>query len=634
MKKKSKYLCGLFLVATLGLTPFLGAAADELPTFDLDQVIVTATRTPVKLSESGANVSVITKEEIGRMHYRDVEDALRNVPGVQVTDYGGAGGRVTRVLINGSTDIVVLIDGRRMNLPNQMAGSSPIDFSNLIGVDNIERIEVLKGSASALYGADAVGGVVNIITKKGESNSTTLKVVGGSYSRDSYSITNQGQEGSLSWYLTAKKDRVGNFKDGNGNIIADSSNNTKAYNLRLDKKINEKANLSFSYQSYDGDENSPGSLLNPSYANSLKDKENSWDLTYTVTPSDKTNNQIKIYQNTTSYQYLSGSDAGSYYDMWTRGIQYQLTQQANKDHLLTGGLDYYKDELASDFVSPKVEKSNTAFYLQDRWNLNKKLTLDSGLRFDHHETYGSKTTPRITLTYKQDENTNYYLSYNQFFKAPNLFQLYSYKDYGWGFIARGNPNLKSEKGHTVEFGGNHIFDKNLEGSFHYFDRKTEDAIDWYTTDLTTYSGTYININQQKAHGWDMQLNKQFTPEWTAFAGFSYLSVENKKENNEYVKDRSIPEKTWNIGAIYNKEKLIWEIKGKGTENRPGNYNQFPESSYWVWDTALNVRLKSDVNAFIKVNNIFNKYYAENAYAKDNCYPNPGRTYLFGVEYTF
>ena len=627
---RNSYLLSLLLIGTLLLTPFTGAKAEDAPSFELDQVVVTATKTPVKLAEAGANISVITKEEIEKMHYRSVADALRNVPGVEVSSYGSPGGRNgNNFSINGSFSNIVLIDGKRMNLSNQMAGPySAVDLNNIMGMDNIERIEVMKGSASALYGADAIGGVINIITKKGEQNKTTLKMAGGSFNRESYGVSHQGKDRDLSWYLTAIKDKSGNFKDGNGKTVEESYYDTKFYSLCLNKKLNDQEEISFSYQSYDGSERAPGSSTGSWGPTNMKDKEQSWDLTYIGKKSDKASSQLKVYQNSSLFKDYS---VGNFYDVKVQGAQYQLSSQVNEKHLLIGGIDYYKDELhAEEFngtpIVNKIAKSNTALYLQDRWNLNKKFTLDAGMRLDHHQTYGSKATPRLTLSYKQNEATNYYVSYNEFFKAPSLFQLYADIP---SYPFKGNPNLKPEKGHSIEAGVKHKFDKTLQGTVHYFDRRTNDAIV-----ATTNWKSYENNDKQKASGWDIQLSKQITPELSTFFGYTYLSIKNKKGSGDYEKDKNVPEKTWNLGVNYVKDKYNLQVKGRGVENKPGKNNKFPESSYWVWDAAANVKINSDVNAFVKVNNIFDQYYAEYANSKNDCWPAAGRNYLFGLDYSF
>ena len=150
-----------------GTTAF---AAENTPEYFLDTMVVTATRTPVEAFKANANVSVITSKEIKERHYSDLSEALRMVPGVYIGNYAPAGYDNSNALkINGADEIVVLVDGVKIN--NVSNRVSAVMLKNM---DNVDRIEVLKGSASTLYGSDAKGGVINIITKKPEKISTYL----------------------------------------------------------------------------------------------------------------------------------------------------------------------------------------------------------------------------------------------------------------------------------------------------------------------------------------------------------------------------------------------------------------------------------------------------------------------------
>ena len=157
---------------TLGVVSLGGVqafAADEDRTADEHmhgETVVTATRTPNKELKANANITVITGKDIERRHYTDLTQALRDVPGVTVNQYASAGyNNSTKFYINGSEDVVLLIDGVRQNYAGGSGASLALALKDLSGID---RIEVLHGSASTLYGSDAKGGVINIITKKAQ----------------------------------------------------------------------------------------------------------------------------------------------------------------------------------------------------------------------------------------------------------------------------------------------------------------------------------------------------------------------------------------------------------------------------------------------------------------------------------
>ena len=171
--KKQIYaaILGISLAAGWGYSPVQAEDTQDMaPMYSLDGIVVTANRTPQKKKEVNADVSVISRQEIEQMHMTNVEEALRTVPGVQFTSYGGNGGmnaNIGGIRINGSKEVVVLVDGVRVS-EFQTGGFAYAQLTN--NMDNIDHIEVVRGSAGALYGSGAKGGVI-----KGTSKNTLSK---------------------------------------------------------------------------------------------------------------------------------------------------------------------------------------------------------------------------------------------------------------------------------------------------------------------------------------------------------------------------------------------------------------------------------------------------------------------------
>ena len=168
MKKMSK---GMLMTALICGAVYMGASpvyANDVQEFTLDEYVVTAARTETKLVDTPANISVVDAKTIEERHYQDVSEVLKDVPGATVLDTGiGTSEKVVR--LNGDERVLVLIDGRRVSTDMGLTNSNraSVDMNLLPDVDLIERIEVLKGAGGSLYGSEAVGGVINIITKKG-----------------------------------------------------------------------------------------------------------------------------------------------------------------------------------------------------------------------------------------------------------------------------------------------------------------------------------------------------------------------------------------------------------------------------------------------------------------------------------
>lgn len=170
-----KILTAAVVLAAMG---GCAATAAETPVYTLDAVVVTANRTETKELDTNADVSVVTAKDIEQHHYKDVSEAIKNVPGVSMQNQGGNGQTYysSPLYINGSSNVVVLVDGIRQNV-NGLAGSGA-QIGRFTNMDAVDRIEVMKGSASTLYGSDAQGGVINIITKKQADGTMKTKSYG------------------------------------------------------------------------------------------------------------------------------------------------------------------------------------------------------------------------------------------------------------------------------------------------------------------------------------------------------------------------------------------------------------------------------------------------------------------------
>lgn len=626
------------------LTPFTGAKAEDAPSFELDQVVVTATKTPVKLAEAGANISVITKEEIEKMHYRSVADALRQLPGVEVIAQGQTGA-LTKVYINGTDRVLVMVNGRNVGRAEGIAsGRANVDLSNLTSLDNVERIEVVKGNASALYGSHAVGGVINIITKKGGPAQTSLQTAWGSWGTKDYRITQQGEENNLSWLLTANKQEQKHFAyrdylTAQDKKMPNSDYDGQGSSLSLQYKLDEQKSLDFNLDTSRIERGTPKSAKAPKLLDRKLDKDNSWDLTYKDNNSSNKQNQFRVYRSVhqQDYRFLDWNEdftkeimKTTNYENITWGGQWQTNQQLNQQHLLTGGIEWWKAEVDSTNYRGKKSMTNTAFYLQDQWQINEKLNIVPGVRVDKYDKFGTHTTPRLTLNYKITPQTNTYVSYGKVFNAPQLDDLYFNDPY-----TPGNPDLKPEKGYSYTMGVNHKFDHTTEGKINYFSSKLDDAIGWAPdpNDPSGYTYRPYNAEKAKISGVEILVSKKVNPHLNLSAGYNYKKVEEKVYGaSDYANNTNFAPINYKLGLSYNKDNLGLELKGRGIYGK--NTKKFTKEDYWIWDAALNLAVSKDCSTFIKVNNLTNQSYEEVASEWGNYYPMPGRSYLFGVNFKF
>lgn len=632
------------LAASLAVLSLSGGAfcveAADMPVYTLDGIVVTASRVPEKKIDSNADVSVVTAKEIEEKHYDDVSEAIRHVPGVMIASHGISSQTTNsdQVYINGSPNVVVLVDGMRRNTNgNSLMNASIGELTNMASVDHIE---VLKGAASTLYGSDAQGGVINIITKAPKENGvhTTLRASVGNFGRENYNFYNEGREGNLFWTVEAGKELLHQYKDGWGRRVVNHLN-ADHYNVKMGYDLGNDSDLVFHYEKYSSDYTMPYSGTNDRTPSAGTKDNDSTSLQYKAKINDRLTNLFSLYRNNTSFNIPMQSWK---MDMRTSGISDQLIYDLD-NQTITGGFDWYEDEIRKypqeqELAGKKVHTA--AFYLQDKINITKQWNVTPGVRVDHHSQFGNRTSPSLSIGYMPNDKTNYYFNYKTFFVAPNLYQLYVWHpDPTYGYGTYGNKNLKPETGYTFEFGVNHKFDDTLSGTLNIFHTYAHNIIQPEPIGKT-HNYTFENMDRANINGFNLNLNKEFSRHWSTYVGYTYMHMNAQKGKN-INNDGSIPESTLNVGVNYKADKFNASLDGRGVMNRYGN-KQHPEmrnyANYWVWDVAANYQFAKGATLFARVNNIFDQFYTDvgSSYGPDNMYwySAPGRNFEIGLQYQF
>lgn len=623
---------------TLGVVSLGGVqafAADEDRTADehmLGETVVTATRTPNKELKANANITVITGKDIERRHYTDLTQALRDVPGVTVNQYAPAGyNNSTKFYINGSEDVVLLIDGVRQNYAGGSGASLALALKDLSGID---RIEVLHGSASTLYGSDAKGGVINIITKKAQKVKTTLGVGYGSYGRQLYSIANEGAAAGWDWRIKYQKDKSSDFKDAHGNKIP-SELDADSINLHLGKELSKASYLALNFRSYKDSDRYQALYEKQQGLNANRGNYDHFDgsLIWNVQIDANTKNQMSISRGKYDYDTLTHdawNPMGVFYDfsVWTWKFSDQFDKQLG-DHLLTAGFEFTKDDTTiRNRGAVSIDDRtilNRSFYLQDQWSILPTLKLTAGIRHDSNSAFGSHNSPSISLGYDIDPLTHAYVSYSEYFITPTPNQLYA--------PTYGNANLKPESGNTKEIGIARDFGRGLSLTASYFKRHSKNRIGYHPM---TYQN--INVGDEDAHGWSLQFAKRVDSHWRARVGYTQTHV-GKTEQRDVNVDGYLPRDQWNIGVDYRNRDFDSSLLARGMIGRPGPVRgAFPTNNYWVVDLAMNYRIADATKVYLKANNIFNQFYAEHSDVKwgapGEWWTAPGRNFMIGIEQSF
>lgn len=640
MKKNQKQIyaaiLGISLAAGWGYSPVQAEDSQEItPMYSLDGIVVTANRTPQKKKEVNADVSVISREKIEQMHMTNVEEALRTVPGVQFTSYGGNGGmnaNIGGIRINGSKEVVVLVDGVRVS-EFQTGGYAYAQLTN--NMDNVERIEVVRGSAGALYGSGAKGGVINIITRKIDTTKTTLDLSAGSFSNREYKVNTMGKQGKTGYMVYYDRKTSGDFKDGSGKRWPSDIKDT-SYGVKMEYDVTPDHKITASFDQTKSDASGVDFIyMDNHYVG--KYKTNSFTLKDDATLSSKWSNSFSYRKTHTSSLYTQN---GHPYDNTDNDFVYHfLSDQAtytSERHTLVMGIDYVhaKDNHAKQILGSgdrvaNFRMENTSYYIQDDWLLMPHVTLTGGLRHDKPTNSGengrkieSHTAKSYKLSWDITGKDKVYAGRSDFYILPTMEQL---TDLRWG-----NNNLQPGYGRTSTIGYNRNFSDRSSLDINWFETISDRTISLSEAGFFNSTGV--------ARGWNAEYNTEFNKHWRANLGWSHLFqyAEGDTYSNGYG-----PKNLATFGVYYNNAKLTAAVDGYYFMRRknPDYPKGWPTDNYMVLNASVSYKPQNDINIYLKVNNLFDKMYAErthilNGGRPDDWYSMPGRSFVVGMQYSF
>ena len=531
----------LYKTALLGAVAFgvsLSATAQTIGTDEtkLDTVIVTGSRLDQTLTEVGSSVSVITREDLDQLGVDFALDAVATAPGVTINQNGAFGGNASVRIRGASTDqTLVLIDGVPVNDPTGTGGG--YNFAHL-DTDSIDRIEVLKGPQSTLWGSDAIGGVLSITPKRpAEGLSGTLFGEYGSFNtlRGGAAISNANEVGDFRLAATGlSTDGISKADEANGNteddgyesqtLAAKGGLNLPA-NIRLDTSLlwsdaeSEYDSYAFGAQGSvaDGDEVSNSETLSGNV--SLKIPllegrlENLVQIGYADIERENVSNGVQ--------SYFTEGDRVLY--------RYQGTLAINDANTLAFGAEH--EETSANEQDSSID-SLFALY---EFKPVEDLTLTGGLRVDDHETFGSETTGRVAAAWTATEHVTFKASWGQGFKAPSIFQ----STYICSFcgLTEPNANLEPETSEAFDIGVQwQSSDQRLTLGATVFDQETENLIDF------SYTAGYDNIALVDSQGIEL-IGAYSVTDWLGVAA-SYTFIDAVDgEGDELTR---LPENTGNV----------------------------------------------------------------------------------------
>lgn len=609
MKKKNFLLIGMlfFLAAN-----HIYAYEEKEPGvgYNLGEVIVTATKTEQYQAQAGSSSTVITARDIEKKGKTTIQEILRNIPGVSVMQNGPYGGSAA-LYLRGSEigHTLVLVDGVEVRDPMQMYGGF-FDFAHL-SVDNIERIEVIRGPQSTLYGSDAIGGVINIITRGGQGKPKfEISSGGGSHNtfRESAGINGSAEKTDYSFSLSRMdSDGISKARDG---VEKDSYLNS-TLSSKIGYKLSDNSRLSLVTRftdaqaslddgAYDDDPNSTAWWKDFNGKISFSQAINScWDHNLAFSYHNVLRKYLDEKDNIDTTE-----DIQSWYKAENKKIDWQHNFSLADWDILTGGFEYEEERGESYYRSraavtkfDRRKLDSQGYYLQNQFKFWEKLFITGGLRIDDYDLFGRENNYKLSGSYLVPLiETRLKANYGTGFKAPSLYQRYS--DYG-------DPNLSPEKNRGYDFGIERGFFNNvfsLKAAYFYNDFENLIAYNSSTS-------KYENINKARTKGSELEFSFKAAEKLEIGANYTYTKARDRVTGRDLVK-RPKNQAGFDIN---------WSYSQKGSINLETSYvgHRWDDTAnirkikpYFKVDIATYYNLTANIQIFGRIENLFDRVYEE------------------------
>ncbi len=504
----------LMPTAMLLLGPYPAYAAGNAA--PLDTVIVTATRTAQTVDETLAAVTVITRQDIERQQAQSVQDVLRGTPGLSIANNGGLG-KQTSFFLRGtsSSQVLVMIDGVKVG----SATTGMAAFQDY-PIDQIERIEIVRGPRSSLYGSEAIGGVIQIFTRKGGGALTpSFSVGGGSYNtfKTSAGVSGGGERGWFNANVSGMNSSGFNACNGKPGPDAagcftiepdkDSYNN-KSGTLRGGYRFGSLGEVDLHWLRSEGRIHSDG------FPNEAKSIQQVYGGRLLIKPVDTLRLSLAAGRSQDNSDNLNNGVFSSRINTERDTVSLQSDLSIAAHHLLTAGFDYQNDRVDSSERYSATSRDNKGLFTQYQGALGAH-DVQASVRHDKNQQFGGNTTGGAAWGYAISRDLRLTASYGTAFKAPtfnDLYWPYSKNVYPLStYIIQGNAEISPEKSKTVELGLQYKLAPGARVSLSVYETKVRDLINWTTTVTAPNEYTLMpnNIDQARIRGLEAILDARF-----------------------------------------------------------------------------------------------------------------------------
>ncbi len=553
---KCKIICAVLL-----LTSATSYAQDSVKT--LNEIIVTATKSPIKQSETGKVVSIITQEQLQKSFGKSLSEVLNQLPGITINGAGNNLGTNQTIYTRGasSSNTLILLDG--MPLYDASGIGNEFDLNNF-ALDNVERIEVVKGAQSTLYGSDAVAGVINIISKKGEKKpfNLTMNLSAGSYETYKGAISVSGSNGNgQTYFVSYNKVKSRGFSsayDSTGTHNFDNDGfNQDVFQLNYNFKPSQKTSVRL-FGKYN---NNHADIDAGAFAD---DKDYTYHNNNTIAGTSidyKVNNGfIRLQYNYNRYNRNFTDDSASVggFSKYQRGkyngssnfLELYTHLYLSKNVEFLAGVDYRQNSTSQLYIyfpdygfpakplsSDSAKTNQFSGYASVNVKAKEGFNIELGSRWNHHSIYGTNYTSSINPFFLIKDHYKIYANISSGYRVPSLYQLYS---------EFGNKDLKPEITTSYETGVQYYSDK-INAGITGFIRNGRDVF--------LFSNKYINGDKQHDYGIETEATLNFTAGLKASLNYTYVNGEISTTNNS-GKDTSFfnlykrPKNIFNLSLNY------------------------------------------------------------------------------------
>jgi vitamin B12 transporter len=591
-------------IATILAVPVWAAEVEN-------EILVTATRQPLALKDALPSSQIFTQQDIERLQPKDLPSLLGRMSGVSFRDSGGRGS-VSGIFIRGAStsQSIILIDGVRTS--SATVGATALEG---IPIESIERIELVKGPLSGLYGADAVGGVIQIFTKQGQQQRLTPQIHASYRTDDTQEYTLElgaGNErgkfhATFAYENSAGIDRTTIVSGGNADRdgLDEFALNVSA-SYRIFDDLNAQVNIlrSDAHSEFD---NLFGADTN--FDSDTQVENNALKLTYTPTE--------RLRVSFDASHFVDESKTPVFFsDIATRRTSFGLQSdyQVHENHGITVGIEYYDDKVDTTSSFVETSRDNVAGYFlwQGRY---EKLSAVGSVRYDDNEAYGDNTNGSVALKYDIVDTLSAVVSFGTAFRAPSFNDLF--------FPGFGNPSVKPEESETVEVSlkGNYSGARWRLSAYH------TDVKDLIGFDFASFTAN--NISDATLQGVEAEIAYTFYA-WQLNLNADYLDAKDDS-SDEFLDDRAEFSANADAHRSFGKFDVSMDLQAeRGRHDRVGT----SINGFVIFGAGMNYRLTEKVRVAARLDNLLDEDYTLNLATATDVFRTYGRTATFSVHATY